>query len=79
MKYDKRSEYGEPPEEFRLPQEQQLPAPEHGLPEEQYSRAKEYPAPETVTKAAPESGSKLRDRLKKMVFMPAAAAVATFS
>ena len=79
MKYDKRSEYGAPPEEYRLPQEQQLPAPEHGLPEEQYSRAKEYPAPETVTKAAPESGSKLRDRLKKMVFMPAAAAVATFS
>lgn len=79
MKYDKRSEYGAPPEEYRLPQEQQLPAPEHGLPEEQYSRAKEYPAPETVTKAASESGSKLRDRLKKMVFMPAAAAVATFS
>ncbi len=79
MKYDKRSEYGAPPEEYHIPPEQQLPASEHSAPDEQYSKAREYPAPETVTGAERESGSKLRDRLKKMLFMPIAAAVATVS
>lgn len=79
MKYDKRSEYGVPPKEYSFPPEHNPPACEHSAPEEQYSQAEEYPAPETVTKAREESGSKMRTRLKKLLFMPVAAAVASVS
>ena len=76
LKYDKKCEYGFPPQEFGAPAEENPHADASPTGGEPQSKALEYPAPETVTKSRPETVDR-HSSLKKMLLMPAVAAAAS--